>query len=112
MFIFVKVFYDLGFNFIDGFIVKCDKNDYVLIIKDNCKFGYSDLFCVFGLLVEGFYVDLLVKFVLIYFEGLCVVKVGDEWLIYFDVYWEGWFGVVFIKDFKNFIFIDDQIFIL
>ena len=34
-----------GFNSIDGFIVKRDKNDYVLIIKDNRKPGYSDLFC-------------------------------------------------------------------
>ena len=36
-------FYDPGFNSIDGFIVKRDKNDYVLIIKDNRKPGYSDL---------------------------------------------------------------------
>ena len=98
-----------GFNSIDGFIVKRDKNDYVLIIKDNRKPGYSDLFCVSGPSAEGPYADPSVKFAPTYSEGPCAVKVGDEWLIYFDVYREGRFGAVSTKDFKNFTPIDDQI---
>lgn len=97
-----KAFYDPGFNSIDGFIVKRDKNDYVLIIKDNRKPGYSDLFCVSGPSAEGPYADPSVKFAPTYSEGPCAVKVGDEWLIYFDVYREGRFGAVSTKDFKNF----------
>ncbi|MCS2372829.1 hypothetical protein NXV03_25190 [Phocaeicola vulgatus] len=104
-----KAFYDPGFNSIDGFIVKRDKNDYVLIIKDNRKPGYSDLFCVSGPSAEGPYADPSVKFAPTYSEGPCAVKVGDEWLIYFDVYREGRFGAVSTKDFKNFTPIDDQI---
>lgn len=104
-----KAFYDPGFNSIDGFIVKRDKNDYVLIIKDNRKPGYSDLFCVSGPSAEGPYADPSVKFAPTYSEGPCAVKVGDEWLIYFDVYREGRFGAVSTKDFKNFTPIDDLI---
>ena len=104
-----KAFYDPGFNSIDGFIVKRDKNDYVLIIKDNRKPGYSDLFCVSGPSAEGPYADPSVKFAPTYSEGPCAVKVGDEWLIYFDVYREGRFGAESTKDFKNFTPIDDQI---
>ena len=104
-----KAFYDPGFNSIDGFIVKRDKNDYVLIIKDNRKPGYSDLFCVSGPSAEGPYADPSVKFAPTYSEGPCAVKVGDEWLIYFDVYREGRFGAVATKDFKTFTPIDNQI---
>ena len=77
-----KAFYDPGFNSIDGFIVKRDKNDYVLIIKDNRKPGYSDLFCVSGPSAEGPYTSPSTKFAPTYSEGPCAVKVGDEWLIY------------------------------
>ena len=104
-----KAFYDPGFNSIDGFIVKRDKNDYVLIIKDNRKPGYSDLFCVSGPSAEGPYTSPSTKFAPTYSEGPCAVKVGDEWLIYFDVYREGRFGAVATKDFKTFTPIDNQI---
>ena len=106
---FAKAFYDPGFNSIDGFIVKRDKNDYVLIIKDNRKPGYSDLFCVSGPSAEGPYTSPSTKFAPTYSEGPCAVKVGDEWLIYFDVYREGRFGAVATKDFKTFTPIDNQI---
>ena len=96
-------------NLIYRLIVKRDKNDYVLIIKDNRKPGYSDLFCVSGPSAEGPYTSPSTKFAPTYSEGPCAVKVGDEWLIYFDVYREGRFGAVATKDFKTFTPIDNQI---
>lgn len=102
-------FYDAGFNSIDGFILKRDKNDYVFIVKDNRKPGYSDLFCAFGASAEGPYSHPSAKFAPTYSEGPCSIKVGDEWLIYFDVYRQGRYGAVSTKDFKTFISIDDKI---
>lgn len=102
-------FYDPGFNSIDGFIVKKEKGDYRLIIKDNRKPGYSDLFCVEATAPEGPYSNPTVKFAPTYSEGACCVKVGEEWLIYFDVYREYRFGAVSTKDFKTFTPIDDKI---
>lgn len=102
-------FYDPGFNSIDGFLLKRDSADYVLIVKDNRKPGYSDLFCVTAEAPEGPYGDPSEKFAPTYSEGACAVKVGDEWLIYFDVYRQARFGAVSTKDFKTFTPIDDRI---
>lgn len=104
-----KPFYDPGFNSIDGFILKRDKNDYVFIVKDNRKPGYSNLFCVFGQSPEGAYGNPSATFAPMYSEGACAVKVGNEWLIYFDVYREHRYGAVSTKDFRNFTPIDNKI---
>lgn len=103
-----RPFYDPGFNSIDGFLLK-DDGKYVLVVKDNRKPGYSDLFCVTSDKAEGPYSDPSVKFAPVYSEGACAVKVGDEWLIYFDVYRQARFGAVSTRDFKTFTPIDDRI---
>lgn len=43
-----KPYYDPGFNSIDGFLLKRAPKDYVLIVKDNRKPGFSNLFCAFS----------------------------------------------------------------
>lgn len=102
-------FYDPGFNSIDGFVVKKGEGDYRLIIKDNRKPGYSDLFCVEASAPEGPYSNPTAKFAPTYSEGACCIKVGEEWLIYFDVYREYRFGAVSTTDFKTFTPIDDKV---
>lgn len=102
-------FYDPGFNSIDGFLLKRGSDDYVLIVKDNRKPGFSDLFCVTASQPEGPYGDPSEKFAPTYSEGACAIQVGDEWLIYFDVYRQCRFGAVSTKDFKTFTPIDDRI---
>lgn len=104
-----KPFYDPGFNSIDGFVVKRAQNDYVLIVKDNRKPGYSDLFCAFASSPEGPYGQPSRHFAPTYSEGPCAIKVGDEWLIYFDVYKEYRYGAVATRDFRTFTPIDDRI---
>ena len=102
-------FYDPGFNSIDGFILKRGEGDYVYIVKDNRKPGFSDLFCVFGASAEGPYSQPSVNFAPTYSEGACAIRVGEEWLIYYDVYRENRYGAVSTCDFKSFTPIDDQI---
>lgn len=104
-----KPYYDPGFNSIDGFLVKRGPKDYVYIIKDNRKPGFSDLFCVFGQSPEGPFANPTEKFAPTYSEGPCAVKLGDEWVIYFDVYRQGRYGAVSTKDFQTFTPIDDKI---
>ena len=43
-----KPYYDPGFNSIDAFLLKRASKDYVLVVKDNRKPGFSNLFCVFS----------------------------------------------------------------
>ena len=104
-----KQYYDPGYNSIDGFLLKRDKDDYVFIVKDNRKPGYSDLFCVFGDSPEGEFSNPSANFAPTYSEGPCAVKVGDDWLIYFDVYRQAKYGAVRTKDFQSFTPIDDEI---
>ncbi|MDO5447550.1 MAG: glycoside hydrolase family 43 protein [Prevotellaceae bacterium] len=103
-------FYDCGFNSIDGFIVKRAKNDYVFVLKDNRKPGFSDLFCAFSNSVEGPYSNPTQKFAPSYSEGPCVVKLGDEWIIYFDQYKPAQRYCAYSTiDFKTFTEINDRI---
>lgn len=102
-------FYDCGYNSIDGFLVKKGRNDYVFIVKDNRKPGFSNCFAVFGDSPEGPFTDPTEPFSPEYSEGPCVIKVGDEWLIYYDVYREVRYGAVSTRDFKTFTPIDDKI---
>lgn len=105
-----KQFYDCGFNSIDGFIVKKAKNDYVFVLKDNRKPGFSDLFCVFGNSPEGPFSSPSAKFAPHYSEGPCVLKLGDEWIIYFDQYKpDQRYCANSTKDFKTFTEINDRI---
>ena len=105
-----RQFYDCGFNSIDGFIVKRAKDDYVFVLKDNRKPGFSDLFCVFSNSVEGRYSSPTGKFAPNYSEGPCVLKLGDEWIIYFDQYKPSQRYCAFsTRDFKTFTEINDRI---
>ena len=104
-----KPFYDCGYNSIDGFLVKKGRNDYVFVLKDNRKPGFSNCFAVFSDSPEGPFTDPTEPFSPEYSEGPCVIKVGDEWLIYYDVYRQVRYGAVSTKDFKTFTPIDDKI---
>lgn len=104
-----KPFYDPGFNSIDGFLLKDADRKYVFIVKDNRKPGYSDLFCVTSDSAEGPFANPSRKFAPEYSEGACAVKVGDDWLIYFDAYRQYRFGAVSTRDFKTFTPIDSLI---
>lgn len=102
-------FYDPGFNSIDGFVLKKGVGEYVAVVKDNRKPGYSDLFCVTAETAAGPYGTPSEKFAPTYSEGACAVKVGEEWLIYFDAYKQYRFGAVKTTDFKHFEPIDSLI---
>lgn len=104
-----KPYYDPGFNSIDGFLVKRGPKDYVYILKDNRKPGFSDLFCAFGESPEGPFGNPTEKFAPTYSEGPCAIKLGDEWIIYFDVYRQARYGAVSTKDFQTFTPADDRI---
>ena len=104
-----KPFYDPGFNSIDGFVLQKGEGEYIAIVKDNRKPGYSDLFAASATDAEGPYGQPSEKFAPTYSEGACAVKVGEDWLIYFDVYRQYRFGAVRTRDFQTFEPIDSLI---
>src|SRR5450759_3616181 len=42
-------------------------------------------------------------------EGPCALKIGDDWLIYFDAYQEKIYGTVKMRDFKTFTNITKEV---
>ncbi len=102
-------YYDPGFNSIDGYLVKRSESDYVLILKDNRKPGFSNLFCVFSSSPYGPFRSPSQTFTPTYSEGPCAIPLKDRWIIYYDEYGNHRFGAVFTTDFRHFIPATDSI---
>jgi len=103
-----ELLYDPGYSSIDAVIVKRDSADYVLVFKDNTR-PERNMRVAFGKTAVGPYENQSEKFTGNFTEGPSVVKVGDEWLIYFDAYEKKTYDAVATKDFKTFTDINDKI---
>lgn len=97
-----QLFFDPGFSVIDAVIVKRQKHDYVLVLKDNTR-PERNLKVAFGKTPLGPFEHVSVPFSKKFTEGPSVVKTGDEWLIYFDTYQDKRYDAVRTQDFKTFI---------
>lgn len=113
-----KRYYDPGFNSIDGYLLQRGKEDYVLIVKDNRKPGFSNLFCVFGTSPYGPFhtadnapigTTPTTTFGRTFSEGACAIQLGDEWIIYYDQYHPQEYGAVSTHDFLTFTPIPERI---
>ena len=80
-----KVLYDPGFSSIDAVLVKRDKNDYVMVLKDNTR-PERNLKIAFADSLTGPYSPASQPFTESFVEGPTVEKIGEEYLVYFDVY--------------------------
>lgn len=104
-----RPYYNPGFNSIDGYLVKRAPKDYVLVVKDNRKPGFSNLFCVFGQSPYGPFSHPTQTFGRTFSEGPCALKLGDEWIIYYDQYHPQEYGAVSTRDFQTFTPIPERI---
>lgn len=96
-----KLFLDPGFSVIDAVIVKKSADDYVLVLKDNTR-PNRNLKVAFSTQALGPYTGVSEPFSGKLTEGPTVVKVGKEWLIYYDAYGEKRYAAIKTNDFKNF----------
>ena len=103
-----KLFLDPGFSVIDGVIVKREKDDYVLVLKDNTR-PNRNLKVAFAKNALGPFGTVSSSFTKKLTEGPSVVRVGKEWLIYFDSYGDKTYQAVKTKDFLNFTEIQNEI---
>ncbi len=102
-----KLFYDGGFSVIDPFILS-DGNRYVLVCKDNSR-DHLNLRVAFGSTPLGPWHDVSPPFAPQFSEGPCALKLGGDWVIYFDAYRKKIYGAVRTHDFKTFTDITDQV---
>lgn len=103
-----ELFLDPGFSVIDAAIVDRGKNDYVLVLKDNTR-PNRNMRVAFSKDVLGPYTNVSETFTPLFTEGPSILKLGDEYLIYFDAYREGYYGAVKTKDFKKFTDISNEV---
>lgn len=104
-----KRYYDPGFNSIDAYLLKRGHKDYVLVVKDNRKPGHSNLFCVFADSPYGPFHSPTRTFGRTFSEGPCALKLGKEWLIYFDQYHPQEYTAVSTTDFQTFTPIPERV---
>lgn len=103
-----KLFNDPGFSIIDAVIVKKGQKDYVLVLKDNTR-PNRNLKVAFAKNPLGPFQQISEPFSPYLSEGPAVLKVKDQWLIYFDSYGSKSYEAVSTKDFKVFEKINDKI---
>jgi beta-xylosidase len=102
-----KLFIDPGFSVIDCQVVK-RKNDYVLVLKDNTR-PERDIKIAFADKITGPWSKASKAFTPNFTEGPAVVKVNDDYLIYYDQYRDKIYGAMKTKDFLNFTDITKEV---
>ncbi|MDX2032434.1 MAG: pectate lyase [Blastocatellia bacterium] len=107
------LFYDGGFNVIDATIIRDDRREggrYVMILKDetaqpvrkNLRIAESGK-------AAGPYGAASAPFTRDWVEGPTAIRIGDEWIVYYDMYREKRYGAVRSRDLKQWEEITAQI---
>jgi predicted GH43/DUF377 family glycosyl hydrolase len=96
-----KLFLEPGYSVIDAVIVKKAKDDYLLVLKDNTR-PARNLKVAFSKKALGPYTGISEPFSGLLTEGPSVVKIGKDWLIYYDAYGEKRYAAIRTNDFKSF----------
>ncbi|NLO69985.1 MAG: glycoside hydrolase family 43 protein [Porphyromonadaceae bacterium] len=103
-----KLYLDPNFSVIDAVIVKRAPKDYVLVLKDNTR-PNRNLKISFGNFPTDKFDTVSAPFTEEFVEGPTVTKVGDDYLIYFDMYRRKIYGAMKTNDFINFEDITEKI---
>jgi Glycosyl hydrolases family 43 len=105
-----KLFYDGGFNVIDGTIAK-DGDRYVLIVKDETKqpVAKKHLRLAMGTNAVGPFGAAGEPITPDWVEGPSALKVGNAWMIYFDEYTRKRYGAIRTIDWKTWTNISEQV---
>jgi hypothetical protein len=103
-----RLFFDPGFSVIDAVIVKRAQKDYVLVLKDNTR-PNRNLKVAFAGSATGPYKNVSVPFTSSLTEGPSVLRLKDEWLIYYDAYQKKTYDAMLTKDFITFKDISQEV---
>ncbi|ATC64465.1 glycosyl hydrolase [Nibricoccus aquaticus] len=97
-----KLWYDPGFSVIDATVIS-EGDSYRLIVKDETKTPVKKhLRHASATDVEGPWSPLSAPFTRDWVEGPTVLKTGDAWIVFFDVYKEKHYGALRTRDWKTF----------
>lgn len=102
-----RLFFDPDYSVIDGFIIR-DGPKYIFLHKDNSR-PMRNLRVAFGNSPLGPWRDPSPPFTPKLTEGPCALKLGQDWLIYFDGYGTHTYGAVKTRDFKTFTDVSQEV---
>ena len=105
-----KEFYNHGFNVIDGSLIETNQT-YYLFLKDETRYPpQKNIRLATASSVEGLYTAAGEPITGDYWaEGPTAIKVGEEWVVYFDKYMDHQMGAVSSPDLQNWTDISDSI---
>lgn len=103
-----KLFLDPKFSIIDAVIVKRMKDDYIVVLKDNTR-PERNIKVAFSNSPLGPWTNISKPFSDSFTEGPTVVKLKDEWLIYYDSYQKKTYEASVTNDFIHFENITDKV---
>lgn len=103
-----KLFYDPRFSCIDAVLVKRGPEDYVMVVKDNTR-PNRNIKVAFAKSAEGPYSAASEPFTESFTEGPTVVKIGDDYYIYYDTYQKYTYSAHKTRDFVNFTDVTDSV---
>ena len=96
-----KLLFDPGFNCIDETLVKRDRGGYAMVFKDERESG-KKLRVAFADKPTGPFRDVSEPFTPQYHsEGPTVARVGEDWVVYYDLYNDGKYAAMKTRDFKT-----------
>jgi hypothetical protein len=95
-----KLFYDPDFSVIDCQILK-DDGRYVLLLKDNTR-PQRNLRVAFSDTPMGPWLDVSTNLTEKYTEGPTGLKIGEDWIIYYEAYQAKQYRAMKTRDFKTF----------
>lgn len=101
-----RLFYDDGYNCIDAFIAHdAERERYVMMIKDEEKNPQpkKNIRIAFAKSPFGPWSSSSAPITPNWVEGPALLKVGDEWLLYYDAYTRGHYGGSKTHDFESWI---------
>ena len=95
-----KLFLDPDFSVIDCQILK-DANRYVLLLKDNTR-PQRNIRVAFGDTPLGPWRNISTNLTASFTEGPCGLRIGNDWLIYYESYQAKHYSAMKTRDFKMF----------
>src|SRR5687768_6879408 len=105
-----KLLYDKGFNVIDASIVM-DGNRFIMFLKDETRYPPQKNIRVAtsAKLTEGYSKPSVPITGNYWAEGPTAIKIGDQWIVYFDKYTNHKYGAVASTDLINWTDVSDKI---
>ena len=107
-----KLFYEPGFNVIDPVIVRLNarQSRFVMVLKDETRNpDQKNLRVARSANLLGPWKTSDQPFSPNWVEGPALLRVGDEWICYFDMYTRQRFGAMKTRDFQSWNDISDEI---